>query len=37
MNWQVLDLNESAIGFYNSWNPAWDGQWINGKISVKIK
>lgn len=34
MNWQVLDWNESAIGFYNSWNPNWDGQWINGKISL---
>jgi len=37
LNWQVLDWNESAIGFYNEWNPIWDGEWINGKISVQIK
>lgn len=37
VNWQVLDWNESAIGFYNGWNPHWDGEWINGKIGAQIK
>ena len=32
MVWQVLDWNEPAIDFYNSYNANLDGGWINGTL-----
>lgn len=29
MMWQVLDWNESAIAFYNSYNSRLDDEWVN--------
>ena len=32
MQWQVLDWNEPAIGFYKSLGAALDGEWLNGRL-----
>jgi GNAT superfamily N-acetyltransferase len=32
MDWQVIDWNEPAINFYNKYNAALDGEWINGRL-----
>lgn len=32
MEWQVLDWNEAAIGFYKNYEAELDGEWINGKF-----
>jgi GNAT superfamily N-acetyltransferase len=32
MEWQVLDWNEPAIGFYRKYGAELDGEWINGKF-----
>ncbi|MBO6516413.1 MAG: GNAT family N-acetyltransferase [Bacteroidia bacterium] len=36
MNWQVLDWNEPAIGFYKKYNAHLDDEWINGSIDIKL-
>ncbi len=33
MEWQVLDWNESAIGFYKSLGAELDPEWLNGKLT----
>ena len=33
MEWQVLDWNEPAIGFYQRLGAELDGEWFNGKLS----
>ena len=33
MEWQVLDWNEPAIGFYKRLGAALDGEWVNGKLT----
>ncbi len=33
MSWQVLDWNEPAIGFYQSFQTQFDEQWINCQLS----
>lgn len=33
MEWQVLDWNEPAIGFYRKYNATLDGEWLNGKLT----
>jgi GNAT superfamily N-acetyltransferase len=33
MEWQVLDWNEPAIGFYKSFGALMDSEWINGKFT----
>ena len=33
MEWQVLDWNEPAIGFYKRYNANLDGEWLNGKFT----
>tara|TARA_B110000503_G_C7155321_1_gene417054 strand:- start:1227 stop:1715 length:489 start_codon:yes stop_codon:yes gene_type:complete len=33
MEWQVLDWNEPAIGFYQQLGAELDGEWFNGKLS----
>jgi GNAT superfamily N-acetyltransferase len=33
MEWQVLDWNEPAIGFYKKYNSNLDEEWINCKLS----
>lgn len=35
MEWQVLDWNEPAIKFYNSFNAILDDEWINCKFTKK--
>lgn len=32
MQWQVLDWNEPAIGFYRSLGSAVEGDWLNGRL-----
>ncbi len=32
MEWQVLDWNEPAIGFYKKYNAELDGEWFNAKF-----
>lgn len=32
MEWQVLDWNEPAIGFYKKYNSHFDPEWINCKL-----
>jgi len=32
MDWQVLDWNEPAIGFYKKYNAMLDGEWFNGRL-----
>lgn len=32
--WQVLDWNESAIGFYKKYNAVLDPTWVNGKLTA---
>ena len=32
MQWQVLDWNEPAIGFYRSLGSAVEGEWLNGRL-----
>lgn len=33
LHWQVLDWNEAAISFYRKYNPSFDSEWINCKLS----
>ncbi len=33
LHWQVLDWNESAISFYKKYNPGFDDEWINCKMT----
>ena len=33
LHWQVLDWNQPAIGFYKKYNPNFDDEWINCKIT----
>ncbi|MBN31090.1 MAG: GNAT family N-acetyltransferase [Crocinitomicaceae bacterium] len=33
MEWQVLDWNELAIGFYDSLGAELDSEWLNGKLT----
>jgi RimJ/RimL family protein N-acetyltransferase len=33
MDWQVLDWNEPAIGFYERFEANLDGEWINGQFT----
>ena len=33
MEWQVLDWNEPAIGFYKSLGAGLDPEWLNGKLT----
>jgi len=33
MEWQVLDLNEPAIGFYRQLGAELDPEWLNGKLT----
>ena len=33
MEWQVLDWNEPAIGFYRSLGAGLDPEWLNGKLT----
>ena len=33
MEWQVLDWNEPAIGFYKSLGAELDPEWLNGKLT----
>lgn len=35
IDWQVLDWNEPAIGFYKRFNAHFDGEWINCKLTRK--
>lgn len=35
MEWQVLDWNEPAIGFYKKHQALFDGEWINCKLTEK--
>lgn len=32
MDWQVLDWNEPAIGFYRKHGAILDGEWVNGRL-----
>ncbi|MDI9320323.1 MAG: GNAT family N-acetyltransferase [Phycisphaerales bacterium] len=32
MIWQVLDWNESAIHFYQKYNPKFDAEWLNVSV-----
>ena len=32
LEWQVLDWNEPAIGFYRSLGSAVEGEWLNGRL-----
>ena len=32
MQWQVLDWNEPAIGFYKSLGSDMEGEWLNGRL-----
>jgi GNAT superfamily N-acetyltransferase len=34
MNWQVLDWNQPAIQFYESYGAYLDGEWINGSLDL---
>jgi ribosomal protein S18 acetylase RimI-like enzyme len=34
ITWQVLEWNESAIKFYNKYNPSFDAEWVNCSIAV---
>jgi GNAT superfamily N-acetyltransferase len=36
MEWQVLDWNAPAIGFYKSMGAALDPTWINGKLTGTV-
>ena len=33
LHWQVLDWNEPAISFYKKYNPSFDDEWINCKLT----
>jgi len=33
LQWQVLDWNKPAIGFYEKYNPLFDPEWINCRLS----
>lgn len=35
MNWQVLDWNEPAFKFYDSFNALYDKGWVNAFINLK--
>lgn len=35
MEWQVLDWNEPAIGFYKKYQSLFDGEWINCKLTME--
>lgn len=32
MDWQVIDWNEPAIGFYKKYNATLDEEWFNGRL-----
>ncbi len=34
ISWQVLEWNEPAIKFYEKYNAAFDGEWLNVRIDV---
>jgi GNAT superfamily N-acetyltransferase len=36
MEWQVLDWNEPAIGFYQRLGAELDGEWFNGKLTGEV-
>lgn len=33
LEWQVLDWNEPAIGFYKALNASLDDSWLNGRLT----
>ena len=33
LHWQVLDWNETAIQFYKKYEPSFDDEWINCKLT----
>jgi hypothetical protein len=33
MEWQVLDWNDPAIGFYKKLGAQLDPEWLNGKLT----
>jgi hypothetical protein len=33
LEWQVLDWNEPAIGFYQHLEATLDGSWLNGRLT----
>ena len=33
LHWQVLDWNEQAINFYRKYNPNFDDEWVNCKMT----
>ena len=33
LEWQVLDWNEPAIAFYERWQSAIDGEWLNCRLT----
>lgn len=35
LEWQVLEWNDPAIQFYNSYNAHLDGEWVNGKLTLE--
>ncbi|MEI6764341.1 MAG: GNAT family N-acetyltransferase [Bacteroidota bacterium] len=35
LQWQVLNWNEPAIGFYKKYNASMDETWLNGKLTEK--
>lgn len=35
LEWQVLEWNDPAIQFYNSYNANLDGEWVNGKLTLE--
>jgi len=36
MEWQVLDWNEAAIGFYKRLGAELDEEWFNGKLTGDV-
>lgn len=34
--WQVLDWNEPALNFYKKYNTKFDGDWLNGSLTLNI-
>jgi GNAT superfamily N-acetyltransferase len=35
LEWQVLDWNAPAIGFYERLGADLDGKWLNGRLTAK--
>lgn len=35
MNWQVLDWNDPAIGFYEHYGAKFDGEWLNCSVDLQ--